>query len=454
MKFPCPQCGALAIREGASKCPACKAWVGAKPRYPLGKGGVLAVALGFMAMGAIAGALGTAVALSGHARSQPPAPPAPSAAPVVSASAMSSSSAEAASAAPSASAEAPPAKVSFGEPRAIKLDYQPVDAVVTDDDATAIVLADDGGLHAINVADGHEIKKIGLNGRATELRLLSSGRVITLGAAGPLHLVDLSSWVVQKVDVGGAPLDALEVGDPPSLIVASSSRRLSRFSNALKPEGQVTLARPIAALVELDPGNGKSLVAVLEQGRRGGPAGAIELFDGLASPFAGARSSVTGGSEPRRGAQHTKGATLFVVDKATAQLLEVSADHPTRSAGVGKAPVAVYRLGDRWAVTLDAGGTAHVSDLKTSLEPTKTIALGGAVSRAAPTPDGRALFVALGGGAKERGDKTVLLAGEPPALARKFTTGAGSHAVSVGRSGKVAIVAAYWGRTVTVISAR
>ncbi len=106
-------------------------------------------------------------------------------------------------------------------------------------------------------------------------------------------------------------------------------------------------------------------------------------------------------------------------------------------------------------MTLDAGGTASLSDTKAaSLEATKSIALGGAVSRGALTPDGHALLAALGGGAKERGATTVVLAGDPPALVGKFATGAGSHAVSISRSGKIAVVAAYWARTVTVLPSR
>src|SRR5262249_50189501 len=152
-------------------------------------------------------------------------------------------------------------------------------------------------------------------------------------------VVELASWAVQKVDVGGAALDALEVGEPRALIVASSTRRLTRFVSGLKPDGQVTLARPIAALVALDGGD-KPLVGVLEQGKRGGPEGAIELFDPAASPFAGARNAVPVGFEPRRGAQHEKGSTLLVADRATAQLLEISPDHAPRTAGAGRAPVA------------------------------------------------------------------------------------------------------------------
>src|SRR5262249_6365206 len=156
--------------------------------------------------------------------------------------------------------------------------------------------------------------------------------------------------------------------------------------------------------------------------------------------FAGARNAIPLGFEPRRGAQHEKGQALLVVDKATAQLFEVSPDRPPRSATVGRAPVAAFRLGDHWALTLDASGAAALSDLRAGApDAGKPLAPGGAVSRAAEAPDGKTLLVALGGGAKEKGAITAVVAGDPPAVVARYPTGAGSHAVSVSRSGKYAV---------------
>src|SRR5262249_34388559 len=175
--------------------------------------------------------------------------------------------------------------------------------------------------------------------------------------------------------------------------------------------------------------------------------GTVELFDPAASPFGATRSSFSAAVDPRRGAASS--GTLYVVDRSASQLLAVSRDKPLRIANVGQRPLSAYRLGGRWVVTVDGSGTATVV-AEGTLDPLRTLMLGAGPSDAAVTPDGRGLLVALGGGPKERGSTTALITGDPPTVTDKRETGPGAHTVRIGKSGRLAAVTAYFGRTVAI----
>ncbi|HEY4116397.1 MAG TPA: hypothetical protein VGM56_01025, partial [Byssovorax sp.] len=146
------------------------------------------------------------------------------------------------------------------------------------------------------------------------------------------------------------------------------------------------------------------------------------------------------------------GPALLVADRVTGQLFEIGGDKPMRSGLATKAPMGAFRIGERWAVVLEGAGNAVVVDLRAErLEATATIALGGGVSDAAVSPDGRTLLVALGGAARERGASTAVISGDPPVLAAKLETGLGSHAVSFAPSGEQAVVCATWARSLAIL---
>lgn len=475
-RLTCPKCGMLTLRPGAVKCSACKAWVGPQPRRPLSGPRVALLLLALTGPGMMVGAAALTVAASLWARgvslpwvhggreakgeealedSAPAAPPAAS-------GASEGGSAPPASSGPNAAA--PGEAALFSEPRVLRVSVGPVDVAISDDDATLFVLGDDGTLRVLELGSGKEIRKVPLLNRGTELRLLAGKYLAVLGAMGMVPIVDLTTYVVGRIDLGGAAVDVVALESPPVLIAATAGqRKVARVAvGSFRVEGQIVLPRPVSGLVRMPAlgereGSGErkagapEMLAVLTQGKPTGGLGAVEIFDPTAAPFGASRSTWITAVDPRPGAVGE--ASVFVVDRSAGQLLEVSRERPPRVASVGQGPLSAYRLLDRWVVTVDAAGTATVLAADT-LETQATIPLGDIPTDAAVTPDHRALLVALGGGPRDRGATTAVLAGDPPRLVGKLSTGAGSRRVRLSKGGRLAAVAAYFGRSVAILERR
>jgi hypothetical protein len=302
-----------------------------------------------------------------------------------------------------------------------------------------------------------------LPGRPTGIRLLGGRYLAGLGASNAFPVVDVSTWAVAKLDLGGSAIDAVATPDGGAVIAASAdAQRVARFAApapgkppaAWRRDGQIPLARPPVRLHAAagDP----ALLAILAPAARPGEPGSIDLLDPRATPFGAARVVFQIALDPDAAPLPEPGG-VAVVDRGGSQRLRVTPSDPIEVAPIAATPrgglIGAFRLLDRYLVLVDAVGTATVVSDPGGVA-VATLALGAAPTDAAPTPDGAALLVALGGGPRGRGAETVVLSGDPPAITARLATGAGSQAVSVGRAGRRAAVAAFWTRTVAVIERR
>ena len=488
-KTTCPRCKASAIRPGATKCPACQAWIAGPPRLPLRGWQVVAVASLLVAAAAATGMFASAgaPALSWITARAPVDSPAATLTPsspgsAASATPGSSSVLAAASASPSVGAAdaggaeagasgAPPAidptPVAWSDPQIIRLGAAPVAAVISDDDATVFILGEDATLRAHPVRGGAEVRKLVVPGKGTGLRLLGGRYLAVLGVPGSmLPIVDTSAWTLVQLDIGGPAVDVALIGrdrqpEPGAtkgegshmVAVSGLGRRVARFAlGTWKPEGQVMLSRTITGVM-VTRAAGREALAVLTQATRAGELGAIDVFDPAAAPFGGTRLSWAAAVDPRGSSAQLGGDEILIVDRGASQLLRLPHDEPLRIANVGQQPLGAFRLLDRYAVTVDAVGTATVVSLP-NLEVRATLALGAVPSDAVATSDGRALLIALGGGPRQQGALTAIVTGDPPVVAAKIRTGVGAHSVSVSKSDRAAVVTSYWTKTVAVLSRR
>jgi hypothetical protein len=375
----------------------------------------------------------------------------------------SSRSAEQAPSLPPASPSAEP--VNFAEPRLIDVAAAPLDVVITDDDASFIVLGADGAVRVYELTSGKELRKIIVPGKGSELRLLAGRYIAVIGAASALPIIDLTTYTVGRIDLGGAAVDVVALSGAPSLVAASGlSRKVMRFSlDGFRLEGQVLLSRPVSGLSVTRAGaggrevGGREMLVVLSQDKGAFGLGAVDIFDPAATPFGGSRRSFTSAVNPRCGAESD--APALVASSGQSQLIEMSLDRPPRITRVDQHPLSAYRLSGGWVVTVNAGGTATVLG-EATLEPRATLSLGAEPSSVAVVPFGRALLIALGrgpgeGGSRgERGATTTIIAGDPPTVTATLETGPGSHSVRIGKSGRFAAVAAYSGRSVAILERR
>jgi len=137
-----------------------------------------------------------------------------------------------------------------------------------------------------------------------------------------------------------------------------------------------------------------------------------------------------------------------------------------REVPVDSTPEAGFLMdGDRYGVTINsAGRTASVIALppRTGGAPAKgkapgmevkaTLMLSGAPCSGEMSPDGRTLFVSLGGSEKPpKGSGVDIIAGAPPKVVGSVPTGKGACAVAVSRDGARAAVASYYSRTITIL---
>ncbi|MDI1433528.1 YncE family protein [Polyangium sorediatum] len=469
-KTKCPKCGSLSIRQGATKCPACRAWVSspklAGSRVQLGALGLVLLAAGLGGFGMLAG--GAAVLASqgrlGGQRAPvlapPPALPGSAAAPPApSASAASSALASAAPAAdtPPPSPEAPAA---FAVASTIRLDAPPVDVAFADDEAMFFVLCEDGTLRAHALDSGAEKARARLPGKGTALRRLPAGRLAVLGVSTGLPLVHTAPWLsgaapsayLKKVDVKGA-LDITAIGDPPVLVAASTqgSRVVRLAGTELALDGEILFPAPIRGFSPLPSSAGDRLLVLLD-GRTPTESGSVVVLDPAAKPFGGARAAWSSLLEPRASAAprvaSSERALLF--DRATAKVVGFSVGAEPRLAPAGPQPIAAFPWPEDRAVVIGAAGEGTLVSLERR-EVLATVAFGGVPSSAALSPEGRTILVALGGGPRGKGATTVVLGGEPLRIVSTLQTGEGSHVVSVAPRGRLALVAAASARAVAVL---
>ncbi len=430
----------------------------------LGPLGLVLLAAGLGGFGMLAGGAAVLASQGRLGASRAPVgalPSSPSSSPAVSA-APASSGAPSAPAAPGADVSPPQANeapAAFAVSGAVRLDSPPADAVVSDDESMLFVLCDDGTLRAHAADTGAEKRRVRLPGKGTSLRRLPSGRLAVLGLAATLPVVDTASWLsdaaptvfLKKLDVKGA-LDVAAVGEAstPVLVVASSQgSRVVRFGGPEHAaDGELTFVSPIRGLAPL----GNDRLLVLLDGRAPTEPGSVILLDPATRPFGGARAAWSSLLEPRASAVPRQASSdrALLFDRATAQVVRFSREGDPRLAPAGPQPIAAFPWpGDR-AVVIGAAGEGTLASFLRR-EVLATVALGGVPSSAALSPEGRTILVALGGGLRGRGATTVALGGEPLRVLSTLQTGEGSHVVSVAPSGRLALVAATWGRVVTVL---
>ncbi|MRG91260.1 hypothetical protein [Polyangium spumosum] len=468
-KTKCPRCGALSIRQGAAKCPSCRAWVSspklARSRMRLGPLGVVLLAAGLGGFGMLAG--GAAVLVSqgrlGASRAPASASPASSAASPAAPTSANAAPPPRASAAPGPDTAPPPsseAPRAFEVARIVRLDAPPVDVALADDASRLFVLCEDGTLRAYALDSGVEKARARIPGKGTALRRLSSGRLVVLGIAAGLPLVDTASWLsgaapsayLKTIAVKGA-LDVAASGDPPVLVVATSQGgRVVRLAGpSLVADGELVFSTPIRGLAPLPSAGGDRLLVLLD-GRVPTEPGSVIVLDPAARPFGGARAAWSSLLEPRASvaprSASSERALLF--DRATAQVVGFSVGDEPRLAPAGPQPIAAFPWSGDRAVVIGAAGEGTLVSLDRR-EVLATVALGGVPSSAALSPDGATILVALGGGPRGKGATTVELGGEPLRIVSTLQTGEGSHVVSVASSGRLVVVAASSARIVTVL---
>jgi len=291
--------------------------------------------------------------------------------------------------------------------------------------------------------------------------------------AARIPVMDTTTWDRDPIllDVGQSPGDIIEMPDGRTVVAASTEgKRVSRFDLVTGTRlADITLPHATGQLFLVRAEKRPYVAAMGALNHAGQPAGAwIDLFDPSEAPFGATRRSISVGREPRRGAVTADGSALFFPDRVTntAQLLNVASTTEAREVAVGSTPQAGFLMdGDRWGVTINsAGRTASVIALppRAGAAPAKgkapgmevraTLMLSGAPCSGETSPDGRTLFVTLGGPEKPpKGSGVDVIAGDPPKVVASLPTGKGACAVAVSRDGARAAVANYFSRTITIL---
>src|SRR6185369_12007794 len=107
---------------------------------------------------------------------------------------------------------------------------------------------------------------------------------------------------------------------------------------------------------------------------------------------------------------------------------------------------------DRYGVTIDtAARTASVVSIAT-MDLKATLMLNGVPCQGELTPDTKALFVSLGGGAwPPKGSGVAVIAGDPPKVMASLATGKGACAIAISSDGTRAAVANYQSKSITIL---
>jgi len=464
-KSKCPSCGAVSIRSGATKCPSCQAWVQPpklwKRRLRLSPMGVVGMTVGVCIVGMVSGVV---AAVTAQPRRPPvhvasPANGETSAASVASVNdsvAPGSSAAAVSSAGPtSAVADPPAAEGKFVKTEQVRLDAPPVDMVFSTDEAVFFVLAEDGSLRAHDAVTGVEKRRVKLPGRGKSLRALPGSRVAVLGLPAEMLIIDEAQWAggssgadfLKRVAIRDV-VDVVALGEPTRVVaVTGQGGRVLRLSPDLSAiDAEYVSVPPVQALGSLRSGGVERLV-MLVPSRPPVDTGAVIVCDPALDPFGASRAVWSAVIDPRvsNGVGSDK---LLLMDASAATVIDFSLGAERRVAPSGPQPMAAFRwVGDR-AVVIGALGSATLVSLGRR-EVQSTLTLGGVPSAAMATLDRRVVVVALGGGLRGRGAKTVVLAGEPLAVESTIETGEGSNVLAMAPKGAVVAVGAMAGRTVT-----
>jgi len=471
-KSKCPSCGTLSIRTGATKCPSCQAWVQpprfSKRRLRLSPLGIVGFTVGLCIAGMISGVVAVVTAQGRRSPPRMSAPagaaenmdsPASSTEPTASAAPDSSASAPASSAAArSVMPDPPAAEGKFVKTEQVRLDAPPVAISYSADESFFFVLAEDGTLRGHDAVTGVQKRRVKLPGRGKSLKSLPGGKTAVLGLPAEIVVVDEAGWAADKpeaeVVVRGAIRDVVDVVafDEPPRIVAISGQggRVMRLSGNLSAiEAEFVSVPPPSGLATFRLG-GSDRIAMFVPSRPPADPGAIVVFDPASAAFGTSRASWFGVVDPRPTGPGGSD-KLLAIDPATASVIDFSLASERRVAPAGSQPIAAFRWTQDRAVVIGASGIASLVSLGRR-EVESTLALGALPSAAAGTPDRRVVVVALGGGPRGRGNKTVVVAGEPLAIESTVETGDGSHLVAIGPKGMMVAVGAIGARSVTLLA--
>jgi DNA-binding beta-propeller fold protein YncE len=457
-RSPCPKCG-TPILVGARKCRGCRTWLAAPPSRPVRITRSLT-----MIVATVVAVLAVLVT-----RRESPVGEAP---PLTDMSATATN-AEPAPAALGPEANEPKVLVARAgherrqwQSRHIMVDVHPLDVAFSADGATVYVSGDDATLRAFDVATGRAQHVKRMPAQGDRIRLLHDRYVAMIRHVEAAHIpvADTENWDAQPITlwVGAHPADIVAMPDGKTVVTASSrGKRLTWFDlSTMRRLGDIKLPHAPRQLYLLELPGGKPYIATMGMLRRGGrPAGAwLDLFDPSESPFGATRRSIAVGRDPRPGVVSSDRRSLFFADPAsnTASMVRVDGMTETATAAVGGEPVASFLLhGDRYAITLNQGTrTATVLSVP-SMKETGTLMFEGKPRAGATSPDGKTLFVSLGGAHwPPTGSGAVVVAGDPPQVVATFPTDRGAARIAAAPHGDRAAVANYFGKTLTIIEPR
>lgn len=453
-RVPCPACKAPIV-FGARKCRACKAWLvpEAQPRVPR-------VILGGIAL---AGTI-FAVVVGGRESPVGEAPPLTNLDPSGSSSAAGAP--RPGSIGPEIEAEPEPTPADpqkRWKTREIRLgDAHPLDVVFHPKGTSVYVSADDATLREYKLKTGELVHKASMPAQGDEIRMLFDRYVAVLRHedAARIPVMDTSAWDRDPVllDVGKSPGEVVPMPDGRSVVASTiDGKRVARFD---LPTGvrlaDITFPHATGQLFLVRAENRPYIAAMGALSHGGRAAGAwIDLFDPSEEPFGATRRSIFIGREPRAGVVSRDGGSLFFPDRVSnkAVLLDIAATTQVKSTAVGLSPEQGFLLNDdRLGVTLDSKArTVTVVDLAT-MKVTSTLMLDGSPCAGAASPDGRTLFVALGGTERPpKGSGVAVIAGEPLRIVATIPTGPGVCAVDVTRDSSRAVAVSYYDKSILVL---
>jgi len=470
-RVPCPKCKALIV-EGAKKCRACKAWIdgqGAPPSPGLPRAALI-----------VTTAIATVMAVLVSSRESPvgEAPPLTTLG--------TEPAASGAPRAPSPGAIGPEIEPEPDVPppdpnrpwRARELrigEVHPLDIAWNPNGQSIYVSADDATLREYRIKGGDLVHKASVPAQGDQIRLLFGRWIAVLRHqdAARIPVMDTTTWDRDPLllDVGQSPGDIIEMPDGRTVVAASiEGKRVSRFDLVTGTRlADITLPHATGQLFLVRAEKRPFVAALGALTHSGHHAGAwIDLFDPNEAPFGATRRSISVGRDPRAGAVTADGTALLFPDRVsnTAILLNIAGTTETREVPVDSAPEAGFLMdGDRYGVTINsAGRTATVIALPQRAAPAKasgkppgmavltTLMLSGAPCSGETSPDGRTLFVSLGGSEKPpKGSGVDVIAGDPPKVMASLPTGKGACAVAVSSDGTRAAVASYYSRTITIL---
>lgn len=368
------------------------------------------------------------------------------------------SSANVSGTSPKSNATDPPAaEGKFVKTEQVRLDAPPAAISYAADESFFFVLAEDGSLRSHDAATGAEKRRLRLPGRGKSLKSLPGGKTVVLGLPTEMIFVDEAAWAGGKPEAQvfvRSPIrdvvDVVAYDDPPRIVAMTGQggRVLRLSANFLTVESEFVSVPPPTGLVTFRLG-GSERIALTVPSRPPADPGAIVVFDPASVSFGNARASWFGLVDPRVTGPGGSD-SLLLLDVATASVLDFSLGSERRIAPAGPQPIAAFRWVNDRAVVIGASGTASFVALGRR-EVESTVALGKIPSAVVGTPDRRVVVVALGGGLRGRGNKTVVVAGEPPAVESTIETGDGSHLVAIAAKGTQVAVGAVGARSITLL---